>query len=279
MKVELIDYTQDALEKLLFTKQTRLSMNGGLLDEIKKWPEEKKKKELAYIRGTIQSSFEFVNYTFSIQGVSRAFTHQLVRTRHGSYAQQSMRTVNMSGFDYVTPDSISDETINDDGCLISQGAVYSGAMERINNDYQEMIRLGANPQDARGILPTNIATNIVAAFNLRTLSDMAKLRLCTRTQGEYSNVFREMRKKIIEIHPWAADFILVHCAATGVCCFPNYKECPIKPPIFNPDTGERWDLNVTKTPATRAQIQAVWENTKFEAVPKQMEEMKGEANV
>ncbi len=259
MKVELIKYDPDALELLLFTKQTRLSMNGGLLDEIKKWPEEKKLKELAYMRGTIQSSWEFTNYIFSIEGVSRAFTHQLVRTRTGSYAQQSQRTVDMSGFKYVTPDAFED-----DYELLGH---YEYAMSGINNTYQEMIQKGANPQDARGILPTNIATNIIASFTLRTLADMAKLRLCTRTQGEYQNVFREMRKKVIEVHPWTADFILVHCAATGVCCFPNYKECPIKPPIFNPDVGGRWDGDTSRPPATRSEINKAWEETRFEAIP------------
>lgn len=266
MKVELIDYTTDALEKLLFTKQTRLSMDGALLDEIKKWPVEKKYKELDYMKKTIQGAFEFIHYTFAISGVSRAFTHQFVRTRTGSYAQQSQRTVDMSDGDWIVP-----EALKTNKAALDQ---YNHTMELINNGYKRLLELGANPQDARGVLPTNICTNIVASFNLRTLSDTAKLRLCTRTAGEYQNVFREMRKKIIEIHPWAADFILVHCAATGVCCFPNYKECPIKPPIFNPDSGGRWDGDSTRLPATREEIQIVWENTKYEAIPQQAKEMK-----
>ena len=50
---------------------------------------------------TIPSSWEFVDYTFLVTGVSRAYTHQQVRTRAASYAQQTMRVLNMGEFDYI----------------------------------------------------------------------------------------------------------------------------------------------------------------------------------
>lgn len=287
MKVTLVNYTAEARELLLFTKQTRLSMDAGLMEEIRSWPEEKKQKELAYMLGTIQSSWEFVDYVFSIEGVSRAFTHQFVRTRTGdiggddevyigprhaklgSYAQQSQRTVDMSGFEYVTGPAIEKDAMAVDR--------YKWAMVQIGREYERLIQLRAPPQDARGILPTNICTSIMAKFDLRTISEMAKLRLCSRTQGEYQDVFRAMRLAILNVHPWASPFIRVHCAATGVCCFPNYAECPIKPGIFNPDTGKVWgpetiDNGQTITlvlPKTKEEIQSAWEGMKFEATPRQ----------
>lgn len=267
MNVALISHTQEARELLLFTKQTRLSMDGALMDEIRRWPEEKKQSELNYMLGTIESSWEFVSYVFSISKVSRAFTHQLVRTRDGSYAQQSQRTVDMTGFDFVTPEQFEDKL----------ELAFIQSMEGINKDYHYLIEHGAKPQDARAVLPTNVATNIICKFNLATLSRMAEKRLCTRTQGEYQNVFREMRRLVLEIHPWADPFIRVACAKRGVCQFPNYMECPIKPGIFNPDTGGVWpwlDGSPIKfnRPLTKAEIQIRWEGTKFEAVPKAVPE-------
>ena len=264
MKVDLISYTPEARELLLFTKQTRLSMGAGLLDEIRNWPEEKKQAELNYILGTIKSSWEFVDYVFSIEGVSRAFTHQFVRTRSGHYAQQSQRTVDMSGFDYVTP-----KAFESGDNLTPLQETYCDAMASAAGYYATLLSEGANPQDARGVLPTNVATNIIAKFDLRTLSDMARTRLCTRTQGEYQDVFRLMREAVLQVHPWAEPFIRVACAADGVCCFPNYAECPIKPGIFNPENGERWD-QLHRMPLTKSQIQELWQNTRFEAVPKEM---------
>jgi thymidylate synthase ThyX len=71
--------------------------------------EEEKQKELKYVFGTIGSSWEFVDYIFLITGVSRAFTHELVRTRQASYAQQSMRAVNMEDFSFIATGKCQDD--------------------------------------------------------------------------------------------------------------------------------------------------------------------------
>ena len=262
MKVELISYTPDALDLLLFTKNTRLMSDPEGLDSVSGWSEERKMMELNYMKGTNPGSWEFVDYVFLITGVSRAFTHQLVRTRTGSYAQQSQRTVDMSDADYVMPKH-NDPEVND---LIRQG------MEATIYAYRALVEGDVPPQVARSILPTNVSTNIVAKFNLRSLSDMAKVRLCTRTQGEYQDVFREMRSRVIEVHSWAEPFIRVYCGTHGTCCFPHYLECPIKQHTYNPHTGKAWGGKVhdrnNKAPLSPDSIQMVWENTRFEAVPK-----------
>jgi flavin-dependent thymidylate synthase len=264
MKVELIKYTQDALSILLFTKNTRLMTEPGGIVKIWNWSEEKKQAELDYMRGTIQSSWEFVDYIFLITGVSRAFTHQLVRTRNGSYAQQSQRTVDMSDGDFVMPKGLKP---------YEEISVFESARQSIL-EYKYLVEHGCPPQDARSILPTNIATNIIAKFNLRTLADMAKVRLCTRTQGEYQDVFRAMRSEVLKVHPWAEPFIRVACAVNSVCQFPNYLECPIKQHTYNPNTGKAWGGPAhdpdTKAPLAPDNIQIVWENTRFEAVPSEM---------
>ena len=54
---------------------------------------------------------------------------------------------------------------------------------------------------------TNIHTNIVAKFNLRTLHEMAKSRLSPRAQGEYREVFTLMVDEVVKKHPWAKPFL------------------------------------------------------------------------
>jgi flavin-dependent thymidylate synthase len=217
MKISLVSYTQDALNLLLSTKNTRLTHN----DDPSTWTEEKRIEHLEYMRDTIKSSWEFVDYTFNIEGVTRAFTHQFVRTRTGSYAQQTMRAVDARDQEVDLPLSIEE---NEEWLEIWKEGITSNL-----EAYGKLIDAGAPTQCARGLLPTNITTSIMAKFNLRTLHEMAKLRLCTRTQGEYQDVFREMRKAVIEVHPWAEEFFEVHCVATGTCAFPRYgkTECPI----------------------------------------------------
>lgn len=235
MKVTLINYTPDALETLIFTKNTRLRMTAKGLDEIKAWPMEKKLIELEYMRNTIQSSWEFVNYMFMIEGVTRGFTHQLVRHRAGtSFAQQTQRTVDMTGFTYETGESIAYNPAAE--------KIYDEAMEDINGHYQDLLLHGVNPQDARGVLPTNIHTNICFGANLRTLADMGEKRLCVKAQGEFQNVFRAIREEVLKVHPWTEGFIRVHCAKKGICCFPTFpaNQCPVKPYVYDPLTGSSY---------------------------------------
>ena len=89
MKVELINATSDAVNLLLFTKNTRLMNDDDSYSKIIDWSDEKKQSELDYMLNTIRSSWEFIDYTFDVRDVSRGFTHQFVRTRQASYAQQS----------------------------------------------------------------------------------------------------------------------------------------------------------------------------------------------
>lgn len=244
MKVTLVSVTPDALTLLLRTKNTRLAHG----DDPATWSDEKRQEHLDYMRDTIKSSWEFCDYVFEIEGVTRAFTHQLVRTRTGSYAQEAMRVVDARSHDIVEPDSFRGHPDWDD-------AWHRGIQSAVAA-YGYLLDAGAAPQDARGLLPTNITTSIMAKFNLRTLHDMAKLRLCTRTQGEYQDVFRAMRAAVIAVHPWAAEFLEVHCVATGTCAFPRYgkKECPVWfPAMDNAEVRDRarhrfWTLRYEASP-------------------------------
>jgi flavin-dependent thymidylate synthase len=217
MKVTLINTTSEALTLLLTTKGTRLTH----ADDPALWSDERRREHLEYMRDTIKSSWEFVDYVFKIEGVTRAFTHQLVRTRTGSYAQQAMRVVDARQQPVDIAPSIRDNE--------EWAALWAQGLDGALNAYGALVDAGAPIQDARGLLPTNITTSIMAKFNLRTLHEMAKLRLCTRTQGEYQDVFREMRRAVIEVHPWAEEFIEVYCVANGTCAFPRYgkTECPV----------------------------------------------------
>lgn len=199
MKVTLINYTTDAETQLLFTKATRLNMTPGLLKEIRAKDIKTVYAELDYMANTIPSSWEFVDYTFLVEGVSRAYTHQQVRTRAASYAQQTMRVLNMCDFDYV----YTDRNLKDE----SAKAVIDQVLDTIKAGYKTLIDLGQPAEDARGILPTNISTNIVCKFNLRTFVDLAKARTGGRTQSEYQKVINGMVDEVLRVHPWAEKFL------------------------------------------------------------------------
>lgn len=209
MKVTLLEFTGKgsdnevwrAADLLIFTKSTRLTMSPGLMEDIAAWPEGKKLQELEYMANTIPSSWEFVTYTFLIEGVTRAFTHQFVRTRTNSYAQQTMRVLDVSegmGWDYLTGPSISDHS--------ALSALYDLQMEWTDKTYKKLIREGAKIEDARGVLPTNILTNIVCQTSLRTLAETVQKRSSPRTQGEYRDVLEAMKSEVLAVHPWVRLF-------------------------------------------------------------------------
>lgn len=200
MKVSLLYATENAIELMIFTKNTRLHMSPKGLEDITSWPYSKKMEELKYMSTTIPSSWEFVDLIFVIEGVSRAFTHQLVRTRTASYAQQAMRIVDMTGFEYHTGPSIKDNK--------HANELYTAAMVEISDTYGDLIKAGAKPEDARGILPTDILTNICMKINLRAFSDLVKKRSSARVQDEYAEVLKGMINEVLTVWPWSLMFIM-----------------------------------------------------------------------
>lgn len=253
--VSLIDYQANAIDLLIYTKNTRLKA-GETIESIARWPMEKKIEHLDYMRDTIKSSWEFVSYTFEIKNVTRAFTHQLVRTRNGSYAQQAQRVV--KGADYVLSPYMDNDLVP--GTSVGRRDLLGSMLADEISMYENACELGYPTQDARALLPTHVATDIIARFNLRTLHEMALVRLCTRVQGEYQLVFRQMRDLVYSVHPYFQGWIEVQCAQHGTCAFPRYKECPVH--RFTWDGG-----NV----ANRDQVKRVcakrWAELRHEAAP------------
>lgn len=250
MKVQLVSHTPHALELLIYTKNTRLQ-GKQTIEDIIAWTDAQKADHLGYMLDTIKSSWEFVSYTFEISEVTRAFTHQLVRTRNASYAQEAQRAVDVSDSSWLTPAGYDPEL----------ESVYNESMQAALENYSDLLNGGMQRQDARGVIPTNIHTSIMMTANLRTLHQMAEIRLCYKAQGEYQEVFRAMRDEVVKVHPWAKDFIKVYCANHGTCCFPRFTECPIQKYTYNaPDVREAHSVVLDH-------IETLHDNIRYEANP------------
>lgn len=196
MKVTLISTTPNAAEVLLFTKSTRLNMTPGLMDEILAWPNEKKMAELEYAAKTIKSSWEFIDLIFLIEGVSRATAQQITRTRNASYAMQSQRVTDVRKMGVHTP------KIRDPKLLEAYQVAVDGSL----SSYAMLVDAGLPLEDARGVLPMNTTCNLVAKYNLRAFTDLAKARASLRAQGEYSDIVRDMRSLVVSEWPWTSTF-------------------------------------------------------------------------
>lgn len=206
--VTLIDYTgaghadpaDYAARLLVYVKNTRLEQGEATRTKVAAMSADELAQELHYIANTIRSSWEFCDYTFEIVGVTRAFTHQFVRTRTGSYAQQAQRVVDLSaGFDMRIPQTVKAAGLEGSWLTFKGlcGSLYKTSREK-----------GVPSQDARGLLPTNVHTNIIAKFNLRTMADLVAKRENLRAQDEYADeVMPAMKAEVLRVHPWTAPFL------------------------------------------------------------------------
>ena len=140
------------------------------------------------------SVLEFADFTFHIEGVSRALTHQLVRHRLASYAQRSQRYCEEDGFGYVIPNSIK----NNPNAL----EMYENIMGSLAESYHALnSNLGIPAEDARMVLPNACETVIEVKMNFRTLIHFMNERLCTRAQWEIRELANEMLKLCKEVAP------------------------------------------------------------------------------
>lgn len=133
------------------------------------------------------SVIEHAVFTFSVEGVSRALTHQLVRHRVASFSQQSQRYVSMDSASYVTPHTVESDP--------EASKVFDDAMEAIWEAYGRLEEMGIPPEDARYLLPNGCTTNITITMNARELLHFFSLRCCNRAQWE----IREMADRMLEI--------------------------------------------------------------------------------
>ena len=170
-----------------------------------------------------ESILEHAVYTFEVKGVSRALTHQLVRHRMASYAQQSQRYVDMSEAAYIIPESIDKclTPATPDGCPLN--IEYVNAIRKCEEVYRKLVNAGINPEDARYVLPNACTTNIIVTMNARSLRNFFKVRVCNRAQWEIRELATKMLAICKEVSPTIFENAGASCDVLGYC--PEQRSC------------------------------------------------------
>ncbi len=186
MKVRLLAHTPEP-EKVIALSARLCYSKANIEDLEKNFTDDKIKIFLKKIIDLgHESVLEHVSFTFGIEGISRACSHQLVRHRLASYSQQSQRYVNFDNIEYVIPDTIKN---NRELC-----EKFKNFMKEISKFYKEMLDKNIPAEDARFILPNSCTTKIIVTMNLRELKHFFKLRCCNRSQWEIRKLAIEMLK-------------------------------------------------------------------------------------
>lgn len=149
----------------------------------------------ACVKSGHHSVIEHAVFTFSIEGISRVTSHQLVRHRIASYSQQSQRYVRMKEEDirFVVPDSIDKD--------VEIGKRYRGMLSLCAEHYHKLLSAGIPAEDARYILPSAMCTNIVVTMNARELLHFFELRCDKAAQWEIREMACKMRERVREVAP------------------------------------------------------------------------------
>lgn len=208
MNVELIQYTPDP-EKVVAAAARLCYSSDPVPELLEQLDEEKVANFVRKLRSMGHlSPFEHVSFQFSIDGVSRALSHQLVRHRIASYSQRSQRYVKEEGFEFVTPPSIrrNPEALER----------FEKVMDSLQEEYQAL--LGMVPaEDARYILPNACTTSLMATFNVRSLLNFFEHRTCTRAQWEIRVLAERMLELVREVAPNIFGEAGPTCVTQGVC--------------------------------------------------------------
>ena len=209
MKVSLLCHTPNP-EKTIAAAAKLCYSNSGADELFDGMTDEKASDYVAMLeRLGHESPLEHATFTFTIEGVSRAFLAQITRHRIASYSVQSQRYVNKNGhFDFIVPPAIQEN----EEALVE----YNKIMETCSESYRkltdilkekaaaEFVAEGKNEEeaaklaekkaieDARFVLPNACDTKMIVTMNVRSLHNFFCLRCCNRAQWEIRAVADEM---------------------------------------------------------------------------------------
>ena len=185
MHVELLYHTPDP-ERAIATAARLCYAPVGAAELMETMPEERIRSVLTTIMESGHfSTLEHASYTFAVDGVSRALTHQLVRHRIASFNQQSQRYVKYKdGLPVVTPPSVEGDA--------QAKEAFDQAIEAVIGAYQQLLEAGIPAEDARYLLPNAAETKIVITMNVRELLHFFNLRCCNRAQWEIRELAWQM---------------------------------------------------------------------------------------
>ncbi|MEM2282626.1 MAG: FAD-dependent thymidylate synthase [Candidatus Hadarchaeales archaeon] len=188
LKVELVAYTPNPVE--LCGRAAGVS-----------YDKEEKEDYGAFIRRIValghESVLEHASFTFRVEGISRALSHQWVRHRICSFTQRSQRRVDESRGGYVLPplDYLEEKKREE----------VRGKMEAFIKSsfdlYRELREAGVRAEDARYVLTNATETKIYWTANARELRHFFRLRLHKESQWEIRQMAQQMFDLVYRVAP------------------------------------------------------------------------------
>lgn len=193
MKVTLLTHTPDP-ERAAAAASRQCYSRHSATKAFSEFNQEDIKKQLGIIlKNGHLSVLEHCSFTFAIEGISRACSHQLVRHRIASYSQQSQRFVRLNEIEFIVPEKIAADH--------DSRKRYLDALNACRDAYAELVEKGVPAEDARYVLPNATPTKIVVTMNARSLINFFELRCCLSAQWEIRALADEMLRLVKAVAP------------------------------------------------------------------------------
>lgn len=252
VKVKLLTYTPNPEQTVAMAAKLCYSPSG--IEDIRDGLDDQKTADFIEMITQLGhgSVTEHASFTFGIEGISRACSHQLVRHRIASYSQQSQRYVDGTKFEFVTPPAIKEnkKALEEYNKVLNiQADAYKSIRNSLAADYMKKYSKSslegsdeevmqkfktedskmysafvkkAN-EDARFILPNAATTKIVCTFNARSLQNFFAHRCCYRAQWEIREVAQQMLLQCLDVAPHLFKYsgpscLFGKCPEGSMCC-------------------------------------------------------------
>jgi|SRR5215472_10039671 len=244
-KVTIIDMTRRPLQVVAAAAET---YRGGVYRDPR---DISRPQAMEWLEGfkdsKISAPMEWVSLSFYIEGVTRAFTHQMVRQRTATFVQESLRFAVKEDAAYAVADPPSLMGLKEDHPWV---LTWRAATSYAAQAYNRLVDNGMPAEDARGLLPHAITTRLHYHTDLRNFYDLAGMRLCSQAQYEWKMVWNEFIKAIMSYGPtedrWQqqaiASLFKPVCYQTGHCGFngPADRWCVIRDRVnAHSDAGDK----------------------------------------
>ncbi|WP_346708053.1 FAD-dependent thymidylate synthase [Massilistercora timonensis] len=135
----------------------------------------------------------------------RGVSHEIVRHRIASYSQESTRYCNYyqdkfgKELTFIQPFFWNEST--------EEYKIWLKTMKMIEDNYNELIKMGVQPQEARSLLPNSLKTEIIVTMNLREWRHFFKLRTALNAHPQMREIACAMLKEFKKNIPVIFDDI------------------------------------------------------------------------
>jgi flavin-dependent thymidylate synthase len=217
IEVRLVQPVDEEKFKRVISMATRatigLDLSGKTIDDLlaednRDWEE--------MLKGGLQTALETSVIVFAVSGVSRTCTHQLVRSRKASFHQQSQR----ASYYGDRPEARMPESVWRN--LRARNA-WLAAKDASDEAYRIACEEDISYQDARYVLLEGTDNYIMCEYTVREFMNVFAYRGCSMFSWEIVAVMREMRRLLIEAHPWLEPYVKISCEASKRCTFQGWE--------------------------------------------------------